>query len=62
MTFLHDQDYADDISLPPSKLQDAQQKAERVSKTVNVIGLNVNTKNIYVQRKNTGVNNPLMID
>ena len=59
MTVLDDQDYADDIGLHSSK---HQQKAERLSKTANAIGLKVNTKKTKVQRKNTGVNDPVMVD
>ena len=62
MTVLEDLDYADNISLLSSKHQDAQQKAERLSKTANTIGLKVNTKTTQVLRKNTRVNDPVMID
>ena len=44
-------DYADDIGLLSSKQLDAQQKAERLSKTANTIGLKVNTKKTQVQMK-----------
>ena len=62
MTVLEDLDYADDISLLSSKHQEGLPKAERLSKTINTIGLNVNTKKSQVLRKNTGVNDPVMID
>ena len=62
MTVLEDLDYSDDIGLLSSKQQDAQQKAERPSKTANTIGLKVNTKKTQILRKNTRVNDPVMID
>ena len=62
MTVLEGLDYADDIGLLPSRHQDAQQKAECLLKTANTIGLKVNTKKTQVLRKNTGVNDPIMID
>ena len=62
MTVLEDEDYADDIGLLSSKQQDAQQKAERLNKTTCTIGLKVNTKMTQVLRKNTRVNDPVMID
>ena len=61
MTVLEDLGYADDIGLLSSKRQDAQQKAERLSKTANTIGLKVNTKKTQVLRKSTRVNDPVMI-
>ena len=61
MTILEDLDYADDIGQISSKHQDAQQKAERLSKTVSTIGLKVNTKTTQVLRKKTRVNDPVMI-
>ena len=57
MTVLEDLDYADNIGLLSSKHQ-----AERLSKTVSTIGLKVNTKKTQVLRKNTRVNDPVMID
>ena len=62
MTVLQNPDYGDDIGLLSSKHQDAQQKAERLSKTANTIGLNVNAKKTQVMRKSTRVNDPVMID
>ena len=62
MTVLKDQEYADDISLLSSKHQDAQQKAQHLSKTANTIGVKDNTKKTQVLRKNTRVNKPVMID
>ena len=62
MTVQEDLDCADDIGLLSSKLQDAQQKAERLSKTANTIGLKVSTKKTHVLRKNTRVNKPVMVD
>ena len=62
MTVLRDLHYADDISILSSKHQDDQQKAERLSKTANTIGLKVNTKKAQGPRKNTRVNDPVMID
>ena len=62
MTVQEDLDYADDISLLSSQHQDAQQKAELLSKTASTAGLKVNTKNTQVLRKNTRVNYPVMID
>ena len=62
MTVIEDLDYADNISLLSSKHQDAQQKAERLNKTANTIGLKVNTKTTQILRKNTRVNDPVMID
>ena len=44
MTVLEDPASVDDIGLPSNKQMDAQQKAERLSKTASSIGLNVNTK------------------
>ena len=44
MAVLDDLDYADDIGLLSSKHQDAQQMAERLSKTINTLGLKVNEK------------------
>ena len=58
---LEDPDYADIIGLLSSKQQDAQQKAEHLSKTTNTIGLKVNTKKTQVRRKNTS-DKPVMID
>ena len=62
MTVQEDLDYADNIGLLSSKHQDAQQKAERLSKTASTIDLKVNTKKTKVLRKNTRVNDPVMID
>ena len=62
MTVLEDLDYADSIRLLSSKHQDAQQKAERLNKTASTIGLKVYTKKTQVLRKNTRVNDPVMID
>ena len=62
MTVLEDLDYADDIGLLSSQHQDAQQKAEHLSKTASTVGLKVNTKKTQVLRKNTGVIYPVMID
>ena len=62
MTVLEDLDCADDICLLSSKHQDAHQKAERLIKTANYIGLKINTKKTQVLRKNTNVNDPVMID
>ena len=62
MTVLDVLDYADDIGLLSSKHQDAQQKAECFCKTANTIDLKVNTKKIQVLRKDTNVNEPVMID
>ena len=62
MTVLEGQDYADNIGLLSSKHQDAQRKAERLSKTANTIVLKVSTKKTQVLRKNTRVNDPVMID
>ena len=61
-TVLEDLDYADDIGLLSNKHQDAQQIAEVFSKTANAIGVDVNTKKAQVLRKNTRVNDPVMID
>ena len=61
MTVLEGPDYTDDIGLLSSKHQDSQQKAERLSKTSNSIGLKVKTKKTQVLRKNTRVNGPVMI-
>ena len=62
MTVLEHLDYADDIGLLSSKQQDAQQTAERRSKTARTIGLKVNTKKTQVMRNNTRVNVPVMIE
>ena len=62
MTVVEHLDYADDVGFLSSKHQDAQIKAERLSKTVFTIDLKVNTKNTHVLRKNSRVNEPLMID
>ena len=62
MTVLEDLDYADYIGLLSSKHQDVQQKAALLSKTANAIGLKVNTKTTQVLRKNTRVNDPVIID
>ena len=62
LTVLDDLDYADDIGLLSSKHHDAKQKAERLSKPANTIGLNVNTMKTNVLRRNIGVNDPVMID
>ena len=62
MTVLEDLDYADDSGLLSSKHQDGQQNAEYLSKTANTIDFKVNTKKTQVQRKNTRVNEPVMID
>ena len=62
MTVLEVLDYADDIGLLSSKHQDAQQKADRLIKTVNTIDIKVNTKKTHVLRKNTNKNDPVMID
>ena len=62
MTVLEDLNYADDIGLLSIKHQDAQQNAERLSKIANTIGLKVNTKKTQVLRKNTRVNDPVMIN
>ena len=62
MTVLEDQGYADNIGLLSSKLLNAQQKAECLSKTASTIGLKVNTRKTQVLRKNTRVNDPVMID
>ena len=62
MTVQEDLDHVDDIGLLSSKQQDAQQRAERLGKAANTIGLKVNTKRPKVQRKNTRVNYPVMID
>ena len=61
MTVLEDLDYADDICLLSSKHQDAQQKSECLYKTSSNIGLKVSTRKTQVLRKNTRVNNPVMI-
>ena len=62
MTVLEDQNYADDIGLLSSILEDAQQKAERLGKTAKTIGLKVNTNKAQLQRKNTNVNDPIIND
>ena len=62
MTVLDYVDYADDIVLLSSRLQDAQQKAQRLSKIANATGLKVSTKKTQGQRKNTRVNDAVMID
>ena len=61
MTVLEDLGSADDIGLLFSKHQDAQQKAESLSKTPSTIGLKVNTED-HVLRKNTRVRDPITID
>ena len=62
MTVYIDLFYSDDIGLASSKHHLAQQKAERLSKTASTFCLKVDTKKTQVQRKNTGVNDPVMID
>ena len=62
MTVQEDLDHADDIGLLSSKHQDDKQIAEHPSQTASTIGLKVNTKKTQVQRKNTRVNEPVMID
>ena len=62
MTEQEDLDYADNIGLQSSNHQDAQQKAEHLSKTASTIGHKVNTKKTNVLRKNTRVKDPVMID
>ena len=61
-TVLEDLDNADDIGLISNKYQDAQQKSERLSKLANTLNLKVNTNKTQVLRKNTRVNDPVMID
>ena len=60
MTVLEDP--AEDIGLLSSKHQGAQQKAVCLGKTANTIGLKFNTKKTQVLRKNTRVNDTVMID
>ena len=62
MTVLEYLEYADDIGILSSKHQDAQQKAKRFIKAASTIGLKDNTKKIQVMRKNTRVNDSVMID
>ena len=62
MTVPGDLDYADENGLLSSKHQDAHQKAGRLSKTANTLGLKVNTKKTQVMKKDTIVNDPVMID
>ena len=62
MKVLEDLHYAGDISPLSSNHLDAQQKVEHLSKPANSIGLKVNTKKTQVLRKNTRVNDPVMID
>ena len=62
MAALEDLDYADNIGLLSSKHQDAKEKSERLSNKANTIGLKVSTKKTKVQRNNTRVNDPVMID
>ena len=62
ITVLENLEYADNIGPLSSKHKDAQQKVERLSKTANTVGLNVNTMKAQVLRKNTRVNDPVMID
>ena len=62
MTVHIDLFYSEDIGLVSSKHHLAQQKAERLSKTTNTICLKVDTKKTQVLRKNTRVNDPIMID
>ena len=62
MTVLEDLDYADDISLLSSKHMDVKHKAERLCKTANTIGLIVNKEKTEVLKKNTRVNDSVMID
>ena len=52
----------EDICLLSSKHQDAQPKAERLSKTASTIGHKDTTKMTQVLRKNTRVNDPVMIN
>ena len=61
MTVLDDLDYADNIGPLSSKHQDAQHKVDHLSQTSNTIGLNVNTMKAQVLRKNTRVNDPVII-
>ena len=62
VTVLEDMDYADNFALLSGKHQDAQQKAERFSKTASTIGVKFVTKMTQVLRKNNRVKDPVMID
>ena len=62
MTVLENLCHANDIVLLSSKHKDAKQNAERLRKTTKTIGVNDNTKENNVLRKNTRANDPVIID
>ena len=62
MTVLEDLGYVEHIGPPSSKHLDDQQKAERLCKTANTIDLKGNKKKIQVLKKNTRVNDPVLIN
>ena len=62
MTVQEDLFNAEVIAPLSSENHDAHQKAERLSKTANNIGLNVSIQKTHVPRKNTRLNKPILID
>ena len=61
-TTLEDLDYADDLGLMSHRLEDIQQKTERLNETAITIGLKVNKRKTQVLRKNVTTITPVTLE
>ena len=61
-TYLEDLDYADDISLLSSRQRDMQEKTDRLTETVQKLGLKVNTSKTKLMKINHKSNDPVTIN
>ena len=62
MTVIENLNYCSDVLHLSSKHKDTKQNAERLRKTTKTIGVNDNTRENNVLRKNTRANDPVIID